>query len=236
MTSRPKFRRAETAGAEALPNGPGTIRKSSLSVSNRALRALWGIVQLILFIPSPVPLHAWRRLLLRLFGARIGQGCLIYPSARIWAPWNLTMAEFSCIGPKVDCYTVDSVAIGAYASVSQYSFLCTAGHDVDSATLALVTAPITVEPFAWVAADCFIGPGVRIGEGAVVGARSTAFRDIPPWHIVAGQPPRFIRKRSHAVKEACTNTAASTGIRSFRRCTGGCRPLVPPGHDSSEDA
>lgn len=162
---------------------------------NRALRAVWGLAYTLLFRPSPRPFHAWRRALLRMFGAQIGKGAHPYPKCRIWAPWNLTMEPHSCLADDVDCYSVDRVILGPNAIVSQYAFLCAASHDCDQLEFPLVTAPITLGARSWVAADSFIGPGVTLGEGAVVGARSSVFRNVPPWTIVAGSPARFLRGR-----------------------------------------
>lgn len=166
-----------------------------LSFANKAARALWQLTWLALYRPSPVPLHGWRRALLRLFGASIGRRARPYPSVKIWAPWHLVMAEDSCLGPHVDCYSVDTVELGAGATVSQYSYLCTASHDYTSEEHPLVTAPIRVRARAWVAADVFVGPGVTIEEGAVVLARATVVKDVGPWAVVGGCPARFIKKR-----------------------------------------
>ena len=169
--------------------------KSELSLGNRLARAVWGAVWVLLFRTSPRPLHAWRRGLLRLFGARLGCGVRVYPSARIWAPWHLTMGDYSVLGDAVDCYAVDRIELGPHSVVSQYSYLCTATHEVDHPDFPLVTAPIKVAARAWVAADVFIGPGVTVGEGAVVGARASVFKDVPPGAIVGGNPARLIRMR-----------------------------------------
>lgn len=169
--------------------------RSELSVRNRLARAVWGVAQALLFRPTPRPLHGWRTALLRIFGARLGRGVKVYNSARIWAPWNLVMGDYSVLGDAVDCYTVNRVEIGAHSIVSQYSFLCTATHDVDQPHFPLVTAPIVIGAHAWVAADVFVGPGVAIGEGAVVGARSSVFKDVEPWTVVGGSPARLIRRR-----------------------------------------
>ncbi len=172
--------------------------KSELSAGNRAARALWGAVWLLLCRPSPRPFHAWRRFWLRCFGARIGEGVRVYASARIWAPWNLLMGDFSVLGDFVDCYAVDRIEIGAHTVVSQYVFLCAATHDVDQPAFPLITKPIRIGAHAWVAADAFIGPGVTVGDGAVVGARASVFRDVEPWCVVGGNPARLIRKRKGA--------------------------------------
>ena len=164
------------------------------SLGNKFGRVLWGVVWWFAYRPSPRVLHGWRRFLLRMFGASIGRGAHPYPSARIWAPWNLTMGEGSCLGDHVDCYAVDRVTIEPYATVSQYTFLCTASHDYMVSKMPVITAPIRIGRYAWVAADAFIGPGVIIGERAVVGARASVFRDVDPWTVVGGNPARIIKK------------------------------------------
>ena len=158
-------------------------------------RVLWSAVWVLLFRPTPVPLHAWRCFLLRCFGARIGKRALPYPSARIWAPWNLTMEDDSCLSHKVDCYSVDKIYLGRRVTVSQYSFLCTASHDYRKQSMPLITGPIRIEADAWITADVFIGPGVTVGEGAVVGARSTVVRSVQPWTIVTGNPAKVVGPR-----------------------------------------
>lgn len=164
------------------------------SYQNWVGRLLWAMVWHMLFRPSPRPFHAWRCWLLRVFGAKVEQGAHPYPSARIWAPWNLTMGEGSCLGDHVDCYAVDRVTLEPYATISQYTFLCTASHDYTVRGMPVITAPIRVGRRAWVAADVFVGPGVTIGEGAVVGARASVFRNVDPWTVVGGNPARIIKK------------------------------------------
>lgn len=170
--------------------------KSEFSVGNRLARAAWGVVWTLLFRPSPRPFHGWRRMLLRVFGARLGTGVRVYSSARIWAPWNLAMGDFSVLGDRVDCYDVALIEVGAHSVVSQYTYLCAATHDVDQPGFPLVTKPIRIASHVWVAADAFIGPGVTISEGAVVGARASVFKDVEPRTIVGGNPARLIRRRA----------------------------------------
>ena len=165
------------------------------SFGNKVGRVMWGMVWLVLFRPSPKPLHAWRRWLLRAFGAQIGRGVHIQSSVRVWAPWNLTMEDHSCLSFDVDCYCVAPVFIGAHTTVSQYSYLCTASHDIRLSQMPLTTAAITVGRGAWVAADVFVAPGVRIGDGAVVAAKACVTKDVLPWTIVGGNPARFIKRR-----------------------------------------
>jgi putative colanic acid biosynthesis acetyltransferase WcaF len=155
----------------------------------------WQIVYFLLFRLSPKPLHAWRRAILRLFGARLGHGSVVHSSVKIWAPWNLEMGEHSCLAPFVDCYNVAKVTLGDYCTVSQYSYLCAATHDYTRLSMPLVPKPIRLGRRVWIAADVFVGPGVTVGDGAVVGARSSVFRDVPSWTVVAGSPAKPLKPR-----------------------------------------
>ncbi len=159
------------------------------------MRALWSVIWLFLFRLSPRMCHGWRRFLLRLFGAQIGQDVKVYPSARVWAPWNLTMHDFAVIGPSVDCYCVAPITIGAQSSVSQYSYLCTATHDFEDPDFQLSAQPIIIEDQVWIAVDVFVGPGVVIHQGAVVGARSSVFTNLPAWKVCYGSPAKPERDR-----------------------------------------
>lgn len=165
------------------------------SFSNKLGRVLWAVVWCLLFRPTPRLLFGWRRMLLRLFGAQIGRNARISPSVTVWAPWNLTVGTEASVAHHVDCYCVDRITIGDHATVSQYSFLCSAGHDVCDPHMQLTHAPIDIGNEAWVCAGAFVGPGIRIGEGAVVGARSVVTRDVAAWMIVAGNPARVLRRR-----------------------------------------
>jgi putative colanic acid biosynthesis acetyltransferase WcaF len=111
------------------------------------------------------------------------------------------MGEGSCLGDHVQCYSVDRVTLEPHATVSQFSFLCTAGHDYRVDGMPVITAPIIIGHGAWIAADTFIGPGVTVGERAVVGARASVFRDVEPWTVVGGNPARLIRKYSSKQEE-----------------------------------
>ena len=165
------------------------------SFNNKVRRVAWSIIWSLFYRVSPKPFHGWRRFLLRSFGAKIGNGAKPHASARVWAPWNLVMGDHSCLSHHVDCYSVNRISIGCHATVSQYSFICTASHDISDKNMKLVSEPIEIGDMAWIAADAFIGPGVEIGEGAVVGARSSVFKNVEPWTVVGGSPSKFIKDR-----------------------------------------
>lgn len=172
-----------------------TPYRNRLSRRNRLARALWNTAYWLLFRPSPWFLFAWRRALLRCFGARIGRGVHIYASVRIWAPWNLTMADHSCLAAGVDCYNVAPISIGPHATVSQQAFLCTASHDIADPGMALTSRPIALGARSWVAARACIGPGVSIGEGGVAALGSVVVHDVEAWTVVGGNPARAIKRR-----------------------------------------
>ncbi len=174
--------------------------RNRLGLRSQLGRAVWGAVWVLLYRPSPRPLHGWRRVLLRLFGARVGRAAHPYPSAWVWAPWNLDMGDHSCLADGVDCYNVARITLGASALVSQRAFLCGATHDHRHADFPLVPRPITVAAGAWVAAEAFVGPGVTVGAGAVVGARAVVVRDVPPGAVVAGNPSRVVGQRNDREK------------------------------------
>ena len=140
-------------------------------------------------------MHGWRRRLLRLFGARIAATANIYPTARIWSPRNLEIGEFSCIGPDVTIYSMAKITLAPYSLASQGAHLCAGTHDIEDVHFQLQARPIVIGFRAWIAAEAFVGPGVTVGEGAVLGARGCAFRDLDPWTVYAGNPAQVIKLR-----------------------------------------
>ena len=168
---------------------------SELSLGNRVGRMVWSIVRAFLFRASPRLAFGWRRMLLRIFGAKIASDVRVYPCAFVYAPWNLEMRRGSVLGDGVYCYNVDKVIFEEESNVTHFAFLCTAQHDVDCPRRTLVTAPVRLGVGCWVFANAFIAPGVTIGRGAIVGAAAVVTKNVESYHIVAGNPARFIKKR-----------------------------------------
>ena len=167
----------------------------SFSLKHRIFRAVWNLTWALAGNWTPVPLHGWRRFLLNLFGAKLSPKARVYPKTTIWYPPNLTMEDHAVVGPGVILYNMGPMKIGAYAIISQRAHLCGGTHDVDDANFQLQPKPITIGPKAWVAAEAFVGPGVTVGEGAVLGARGVAAKDLEPWGIYAGNPGKKLRER-----------------------------------------
>jgi putative colanic acid biosynthesis acetyltransferase WcaF len=162
---------------------------------DKVRRWVWGVAWLLLYRPTTVPLHRWRVGVLRLFGAHIESGARPYPTARIWAPWNLTMERKSCLGPGVECYSVAPIVLRSGAIVSQRAVLCSAGHDPHDPAFPLVVGAIQIGAGAWVAMDAFVGPGITIGKDAVVAARAVVVRNVRDNLIVAGNPAKEVGSR-----------------------------------------
>jgi putative colanic acid biosynthesis acetyltransferase WcaF len=142
--------------------------------------------------------HNWygfRRMLLRAFGARIASSARIRPSVRVEIPWNLEVGDDSAVGDRAILYCLGPVRIGARVTISQGAHLCAGTHDYQTPAMALKRLPITIGDDAWIAAEAFVGPGVVVGEGAILGARSVAMRDLAPWGIYSGHPAVRVRDR-----------------------------------------
>jgi len=156
---------------------------------------LWWLVESTLFRLSPQFLYGWRRLLLRAFGARIGKGVVIRPTVRITYPWKLTVGDHAWVGDDVTLYTLGEIEIGPHAVVSQRSYLCTGTHDYRKLSFDIHAHKIVIGSQSWLATDVFVAPGVEIGEGTVVGARSSVFQSLPGGKMAYGSPARIVGDR-----------------------------------------
>lgn len=174
---------------------------TSFSRRNVLGRILWAIVGGIFFRYSPRPLHSWRIFLLRCFGAKVGKGVLIFPLVKVWAPWNLELRYECVIANRVNLYSQGKITIGCQAIISQGTHICAGTHDYNKSDFPLITSPILIDDQAWIAAEAFIHPGVTIGKGAVVGARSVVTKDMPEWMVCAGHPCKPIKPRDLAFKK-----------------------------------
>jgi putative colanic acid biosynthesis acetyltransferase WcaF len=163
---------------------------ASFALRIRLYRLVWAATWRLLASWTPPSLVGWRRLLLRAFGATIAPTANIYPSARIWSPANLEVGEFACIGPGVTVYSMAKITFESYAVASQGAHICAGTHDIED------VRPIVIGYRAWIAAEAFVGPGVTVGEGAVLGARGCAFQDLEPWTVYVGNPASAIKQRT----------------------------------------
>lgn len=157
---------------------------------------LWWLVYAILFKPSPQIFYKWRVFLLRTFGANIGKNVMIRPSAQFTYPWKIKIGDNSWIGDEVVLYSLGEIEIGKNSVISQRSYLCTGSHNYDSVGFDIYSKNIVINNFCWLATDVYVAPGVEIGEGTIVGARSSVFKNLPAMKVCVGAPAKPIKDRS----------------------------------------
>jgi len=159
-------------------------------------RTLWAWVQATLFACSPSRCFAWRRLLLKAFGARVGAACRIERSVRVTHPWLLTLGDRCTLGAGVKVYNLGAIRVGDHTVISQHVHLCAGTHDFRDPHFPLVRSEITIGRSVWVAADAFIGPGVTLGDNCVVAARSVVVTDVANNALVGGNRAKVLRKNA----------------------------------------
>ena len=174
--------------------------RPAFSLTNRLQRLVWGIVWLLLYRTSPRPFHAWRSMLLRLFGAKMGPNCHFYPASRVYSPWNLVCDDQVTAGDGAEIYNPSPIKLGSHAILSQGCYVCGATHDFDDPAFPLLSYAMEIGPYAWICARACVGPGVKVGEGAVLGLASVATRSLEPWTVYGGSPAVRIRERKRTVE------------------------------------
>lgn len=182
------------------PDNTADRNVSPYTLRQKLARVAWAAVQCTVFGLSPKPLYGWRAMLLRSFGAKLGRNVRLRPSVKIEIPWNLTLGDDVTIGDYVILYALGPITIGARSFVSQYSHLCAGTHDHTKTSYPLQRVPITIGSDCWVAAEVFVAPGAEIGDGTVVGARSSVFGKVPGWVVAVGYPARAVKAREFDAK------------------------------------
>lgn len=179
----------------AEATAPDPYLRPSFSIANRLKRLAWNICWLLLYRTSPRPLHAWRAMLLRAFGAKTGKRCHFYPASRVWAPWNLACGDKVGVADGAEVYNPAPVYLGSYAILSQGAYVCGATHDMNDPAFPLLAYSMSIGEYAWVCARAIVSPGVNVGNGAVLGLGSVATRDLDPWGVYGGVPAVKIKDR-----------------------------------------
>lgn len=169
---------------------------ASFSLGNRLFRVMWMASWLVLARFTPPPLHGWRRLVLRLFGAKVARGARVHASVSIWHPGNLELGENALIGPGVRLYNQGHIRIGARTVISQRAHVCASTHDVNDPHFQLQLRPIVIGDQCWVAAEAFVGPGVTMEDRSVLAARGVLFGNAATDGIYSGNPAVLLKQRA----------------------------------------
>ncbi len=202
---------ADYRATEALvfPPGDDAFTRPAFSAGNRARRAVWGVCWLLLYRCSPRPCHAWRSFLLRCFGAQLGPDCHFYPGSRVWAPWNLRCADHVAAADGAEIYNPSVIELGSHVILSQGSYLCGATHDYNDPEFPLTAYRMKVGAYAWICARASVGPGLNVGEGAVLGLGAVATRHLLPWTVYSGNPAVALRDRQRIIPAAMDEGATA---------------------------
>ncbi|MGC9292894.1 MAG: putative colanic acid biosynthesis acetyltransferase [Acidobacteriaceae bacterium] len=166
------------------------------SLANRVRRQLWNTCWALFYRTSPRRAFGWRAWLLRLFGAKLGAHCHFYPQSRVWAPWELECEDTVIVADRAELYNPSRLYLASHAIISQDAYLCGATHDYNNPAFPVVSYPMRIGRYAWVAARACVSPGVNVGEGAILGLASVATRDLEPWSIYAGVPAKKVKDRT----------------------------------------
>ena len=168
---------------------------SATPFSWKVRRAAWSVVQATLFRFSPHTFSGFRAWLLRRFGAKVGSHCTIRRTSRVYYPWQFALGDLSTLGDSATVYNLGPVTIGNRVTVSQEAYLCAGSHDYRRLDMPLLRPPIHIGDDAWICARAFVGPGVRVGSGTILGACGVASGDLEPWGIYAGNPAVKVKER-----------------------------------------
>jgi putative colanic acid biosynthesis acetyltransferase WcaF len=184
--------RASEAGSDAYT-------RPAFSLENRLRRLLWNACWLVFYRYSPRPLHAWRAMLLKAFGAQLGPDCHFYPGSRVWAPWNLLCADHVAAGDGVEIYNPSPMQLDSHVILSQDCYLCGATHDYNDPDFPLIAYRMHIKRYAWICARACVCPGVQVAEGAVLGLGSIATKDLAAWTVYGGNPAVAVRERTRTI-------------------------------------
>lgn len=170
---------------------PETFRGKS-----KIIVQIWWIVQATLFNWSPQVLYGWRNFLLRLFGAQIGKHVRIRSSVKVTYPWKVKIGEYTWIGDDCVLYSLGDITIGKHVAIAHKVYFNTGSHDYRKMTFDISSKPVVVEDECWITNDVYIAPGVTIGKGTIVSARSSVLKDLPGGKICVGTPAHPIKDRT----------------------------------------
>jgi putative colanic acid biosynthesis acetyltransferase WcaF len=202
----PMPRPADYRATDHIAATDDAYTQPAFPLSNRLRRAVWNLTWLLLYRPSPRPLHTWRAMLLRAFGATLGPDCHFYPASKVWAPWNLICEDHVAAADGVEIYNPSPITLASHVILSQDSYLCGATHDYNDPAFPLVAYRMSIDRYAWICARACVLPGVHVGEGAVLGLGSIANRDLEPWKVYTGNPAEPVRDRNPSIAPPKTNS------------------------------
>lgn len=156
---------------------------------------IWFFINYYVFDSSfPWP-YSLKRMLLRMFGAKVGKGLVIKTKVRIKNPWRLIIGDHCWIGESVWIDNLENVEIGSHVSLSQGAMLLTGNHDFTASDFPYRLGKIRLEDGAWIGAKAVVCPGVVCGSHAILTVNSVASQNLDAWSIYRGNPATFVKQR-----------------------------------------
>ena len=197
LMRQPETKRKRTAPPTAPKGEEGQLlpEASPWTFKEKVIRAIWMLIGQPIF---RITFHNWygiRNQLLRLFGAKIGKDVHIRPTVKVEIPWNLDIHDGVTVGDNAILYSLGTITIGERCIISQYAHLCAGTHDHTDRSFPLIRDPVEIGADAWIGADAYVGPNVTVGRLSVLGARSSAYKDLKPEQVYVGNPARAIKSR-----------------------------------------
>lgn len=186
MLQRLKMPKTDLSSYNNHPFHPG---------GNALKRVLWFYTNAVLFKTSLLPSNAFKRFVLRAFGAKIGDRVTIKPGVNIKYAWHLTIGDDTWIGENVWLDCLVPVTIGSHVCLSQGAVLLTGNHNYKKPTFDLMVDGFKLEDGAWISACAVVNPGITVGSHAVLTTGSVATRDLEPYGVYQGNPAVKVRQR-----------------------------------------
>ncbi len=156
---------------------------------------LWYFINLIFISNKWNPSSSLKKMVLKLFGAKIGCGVVIKPGVNIKYPWLLSIGDYSWIGEDVWIDNLAYVTIGSNCCLSQGAMLLCGNHNYTKSTFDLMVKPITLEDGVWIGARATVCPGVVGKSHSVLTVGSIISSDMDSYGIYRGNPAVMIKRR-----------------------------------------
>ena len=168
--------------------------KKKIEISTILVKLIWDFFGKPL-ISSYLPGTHWRKLILIIFGAKIGKGGKIKTNIRISEPWHLSIGDHCWIGENVWIDNLALVKIGNRVCISQGAYLCTGNHNFKKDFFNLILEKIVIEDDCWIAAKSIIAPGSRLKRGSIACLGSVVSGILEEDGIYKGNPAKLLKSK-----------------------------------------
>jgi putative colanic acid biosynthesis acetyltransferase WcaF len=156
---------------------------------------IWYFINVLFFLNPFIPFMGIKVFLLRLFGAKVGNGLVIKPAVNIKYPWFLEIGDNVWIGENVWIDNLTQVKIGNNVCISQGAMLLCGNHNYKKVSFDLMLGAITLEEGVWIGARTTVCPGVTCYSHSILSVGSITAKDLEAYMIYQGNPAVPVRKR-----------------------------------------